>query len=152
MRIYIPATARDLGTDPLRPQQVHAVTAGLRAALPDEDEEILELVALLAAADDSVRLIGERGEVPRRVVLAADVEAGSLAEAPAEAIESALLAPQGVPWAAVVSLHVDEDAARDEIGAAAAGDGDAFERSGERDLLWFDVTEWQHVADELRAG
>ena len=152
MRIYIPATARDLGTDPLRPQQVHAVTAGLRAALPDEDEEILELVALLAAADDSVRLIGERGEVPRRVVLAADVEAGSLAEAPAEAIESALLAPQGVPWAAVVSLHVDEDAARDEIGAGAAGGGAAFGRSGGRGWGAGRTSPLEHVADELRAG
>lgn len=149
MRIYIAATAADLRADELRPATVHAVTEGLRAALPGDDEETLELIALLAAADESVHLIGARGDVPRRVVLAADLPDELLGRAPEDAIETALVPSAPVPWAHVVSVHVDEEEARDEVAAAAAGDADAFERSGERDLLWFDVTERDDVARDL---
>ncbi len=149
MRIYIPASATDLTASDLQPSQVHGVTPALRAALPGEDDEVLELVALLAAADESVQLLAGRGDAPRRVVLAADVPDDALRSAPEEAIETALIPVEPIPWSRVVSLHVDEEEAAAEIAAAAAGDADAFERSGERDLLWFDVTERGQVARDL---
>lgn len=148
MRIYIPATAADL-RGPLEPNHVHAVTPGLRAALPGEDEETLELVAFLAAADDSLRLVAGRGAVPRRVVVSADVAGDALTQPGDEAIETALVPSGPIPWSAVVSIHVDDPGARAEIAAAAGGDADAFERAGELDMLWFDVTERDAVARDL---
>lgn len=141
MRVYIPATREDLHADDLAPELVHAVTPALRALSPEEDEEVLEAVAYLAAADDSTRLVGARSSVPQRVVLAADVPASSLLSPTGPALETALAPAGPIPWDAVVSVHVDEVAARPEIAAAARGDEAAFERSVDLDLLWFDATE-----------
>ena len=80
VRIYVPATlgrlaryVADGGVGPA-PVQGRAVTAALREAWPEADEEQREYAALMAAADDSALLLGP-GEAPRRVVLAADVPA-----------------------------------------------------------------------------
>lgn len=148
MRVYIPATREDLDAADLRPQLLHAVTPALRELFPGEDEEVLEMIAHLAAADDSARLVGLRGSVPQRLVLAADVTDSELAPPPDPVLQTVLLATGPVPWSAVVALHVDEVAARAEVAAAAAGDDDAFERVSSRDLLWFDATE-RGAATEL---
>jgi hypothetical protein len=106
MRVYLPAVAADL-TEDLRPPLVHAVTPAVRAEFPGEDEETLELIAFLAAADDSVRLIAERSAPPRRVVLAADGPV--LPSNPGGEDELAtVLVPDGpCPWDSVVSIHVE---------------------------------------------
>ena len=54
MRIYIPLDPSDLRTD-VSPRLVHAVTPQLKSAVPREDAEGWEMIATLAAADDSLR-------------------------------------------------------------------------------------------------
>lgn len=149
MRVYLPATVTDLAAESLRPNVVHAVTAALRAELPGEDDEMLELVAFLAAADDSIRLIQEHGAAPRRVVLAADLPAQELSEPGPDALETVRVPRHAIQWAAVVSIHIDEPTAADRVAAAAAGDDEAFDALGEQDLLWYDVTERAAVVAAL---
>ena len=51
VRIYIPATSADVSKEDLLPRLVHAVTRELEHAMPAEGEEVLESVAMGAAAD-----------------------------------------------------------------------------------------------------
>ncbi|MGC5628405.1 DUF6912 family protein [Georgenia sp. Z1344] len=141
MRIYLPATPAELAADPAA-TRAHAVTADLVSAVPDEDEEGLEVIALLAAADDSVRRLAELGEGPpaRRVVLAADVPEGSATPEPGD-LPSLVRLDAPIGWESVAAIHVDEESAEVEVAAAVAGDDDAFERVAELDLLWFDPSE-----------
>lgn len=149
MRVYVPATAHDLSRPELRPARVHAVTPAVRAELPGEDEETLELVAFLAAADDSVRLLAGQGAPPRRVVLAADLPGSRLRPGGEDELETVMVPVGDLAWDVVKSIHVDEADASAQVAAAAAGDEEAFDALGERDLLWFDVTERAAVAAEF---
>ncbi|EYR62237.1 mucin [Actinotalea ferrariae CF5-4] len=145
MRIYVPASLPELATSSgLTARLVHAVTPGLREALPDEDEEGLEYAAQLLAADDSLDLLEDLPPAARRrVVVAADVPE-SLVE-PVEEGEahtpSVVRLLAGVGWGDVACAHVDEAAAEADVTATLAGDDDAAERLAERDLLWYDVSE-----------
>src|SRR5699024_5923764 len=115
----------------------------LRAEVTDEDDETLEMIALLAAADDSVRMVGDRGEAAgrtRRVVLAADVP-DSHATPSADGLPTAVELSAPVAWSDVRAIHVDETGAEAEVAGAAAGDEDAFERVVDLDLLWYDPAE-----------
>lgn len=148
MRIYLPATLSELA-DPegLGPRVVHAVTPGLRAALPDEDEEGLEYAAQLLAADDSLDLIDDGA--PRRLVVAADVaEEAVVPLDDDDAAPSAMRLLEPVVWEDVACAHVDEEAAAADVTATLAGDEVAADRLAERDLLWFDVSELPGLARE----
>ncbi|ARD42203.1 DUF6912 family protein [Actinomyces gaoshouyii] len=154
MRIYLPATAADLAADPITARRAHAATDSLAAALPDEDEEGLEVSASLCAADASVLLLSEPGAsglADRRVVIAADVDASVVRELEVgdEVLPGTveLLAP--VAWDDVAALLVDEPEARADVAAARTGDEEAFERAAQADLLWFDVSERRALAAEL---
>ncbi len=147
MRVYIPATRHDLDADVLEPLRVHAVTPQLQEELADDDEEVLELVAFLAAADESVQLIAERNDLARRVVISADVEPGGLVPPAAGELETILLPTWSIRWEQVAAIHADDALASDDVAAAAQGDDDAFERLGEHEMLWYDATE----RDDLRA-
>ena len=145
MRIYLPVTLLDVDAKEaggaLPPTRVHAVTAALRELFPDEDDEGLEYAAQLAAADDSLELLGEAPDAPRlRVVLAADVDPGAVGPLDDE-IPSAVQLREPLPWAAVVSAHVDEPEAAGDVTEALTGDEEAVDRLDERDLLWYDATE-----------
>ncbi|WP_413450970.1 hypothetical protein AA0Y32_01275 [Georgenia phoenicis] len=159
MRIYLPATNADLSRPAgVPPRWAHAVTAELRRALPDEDDEGLEAAAMLAAADESVvHLRAAASAVPRRVVIAADVE-DSAVVVPGRArpwqpgddqLPSAVEVRAIVPWTDVVSIHVDEPQAEGDVTAALADD-DAVDRAAEHDLLWHDIVEREVLARELR--
>lgn len=149
MRIYLPATLAELDTSSgLSPRVVHVVTAALRAALPDEDEEGLEYAAQLLAADDSLDLLaGLPAGRLRRVVVAADVP-DDLVESldDDDHAPSAVRLVAGVGWSDVACAHVDERAAEQDVVAALAGDDDAAERLADRDLLWYDSTELPGLA------
>lgn len=146
MRIYVPVTLDELPSDPVGTRRAHAVTAALRAGLPGEDDEGWEYAALLAAADDALHLLASRPGAPRlRVVLAADLPDALVDGAGPDEVASAVELLCDVPWPAVVSLHVDEPAARADVEGALAGEADAEERLVERELLWYDVTEVAHV-------
>jgi hypothetical protein len=145
VRIYLPVTLLDVDLAApdaaLAPGRAHAVTPGLRALFPDEDDEGLEYAAQLAAADDSLDRVGGSPDAPRlRVVLSADVDPGVIGELDDE-VPSAVTVRAPVPWSAVVCAHVDEPAAADDVAAALTGDDDAVERLDDRDLLWYDATE-----------
>nr|NLD41192.1 hypothetical protein [Actinomycetales bacterium] len=147
MRVYLPATLQDLAAAALEPARVHGVTPALRRELSEDDDEMLELVAFLAAADDSVRLVSERGDRPLRIVIAADVPDPELGPAGEQEIETALAPRLPIRWELVAAVHADEEAAEGEVAAAAGGDEAAYERLGERELLWYDAAE----LDQLRA-
>lgn len=144
MRIYLPATLLELDARVgLTPRVVHAVTRALRAAVPDEDEEGLEYLAQLLAADDSLALLaGLPAGAQRRVVVAADVPDAVIDALPDDdSAPSAVRLTATVGWDDVACAHVDEPAARADVAAAAAGDAEALERLEDRDLLWYDVSE-----------
>ena len=109
VRIYVPATltmlaryADDGGVGPA-PVRARAVTAWLREAWPEADEEEWEYAALMAAADDSAGLLTDE-DPPRRVVLAADVDSA------VESDDSSLVeVDSAFPCALVKAVHADTE-------------------------------------------
>lgn len=155
MRIYLPATASDLAADAVTVRRAHAVTKALVAALPEEDEEGLEVSASLCAADSSLVLLAEPAssdEPDRRVVIAADVSADAVTEVPAgeDVLPGTVEVTEPVGWDDVAAVLIDEAETEADVRAARTGDEKAFERSADADLLWYDVSERAALADELR--
>jgi hypothetical protein len=159
VRLYLPATLDELD-DLLRdraplsaPRRAHAVTPGLVALLPDEDEEGVEFAAQLMAADDALVLLASRPEAAGlRLVVTVEVPDDAVREgAPEEGSgvddEAASLVTLTAPVtrAEVVCAHVDEPAARDEVARALDGDDVALDALAERDLLWYDATELDRI-------
>ncbi len=154
MRIYLPATAADLSAPHVTARLAHAATTSLAQALPDEDQEGLEVSASLCAADSSVLLLaapGAQALLPRRVVVAADVDDAAVTGLTVEedALPGTVRVGVAVPWEDVAAILVDEAAAEEAVAAARTGDQEAFERAAEADLLWFDVSEREQLAAEL---
>lgn len=133
----------------------YAVTPALREWCGSDDVEELEYAALSQAAAASLRLIAEEsGGARRRVVLAADVADGALAEvagaearaeAEAEAEAGALgeVRVAGVlPFKKVAAVHVDAEDAEADVAAVlgSAGQGDAVGVE-DHELLWFATQE-----------
>ena len=148
MRIYIPATGVDIGRDALLPRTVHAVTDELRDLLPGDVEEVLEAVAMNAATDESLRVLAAlaaSGETvyPLRVVIAAEIEEKKTAHIEGDDIlPTALQLGEPVGWEDVVSFHVDDAEAANDVVLAIGGDAAALERvTDDEDLMWFDVEE-----------
>jgi len=145
VRLYLPATLDELDDHAaaLSARRAHAVTAALRAALPDEDDEGLEFAAQLMAADDSLELLAGRPGAPRlRLVVSVDVPDSAVGPTDdPDAAPSAVRLLTTVARDDVVCVHVDEPEARDEVARAAAGDEAASDALDERDLLWYDATE-----------
>jgi hypothetical protein len=172
VRVYLAATpavlAEAVRTGALPASlPAHAVTPSLREWYTEGDTEELELAALLDAGLSSLRVLAaEAGPgAPRRVVLAADVPDGAVRPAPPapdDDVRSAvhLTAPVALPQ--VVSAHVDEAEAEDDVRAAMAalaeadaGDEDAqflVDGADGHDLLWYDATELADLAAELAEG
>lgn len=166
MRVYLPATlgmlaaAHERGSYRLPPGlPAHAVTSALREWYTEGDLEELEYAALLDAAASSLRALAAEPESPRRrVVLAADVPDSSARPGSGEASSVVLL--DEVPLRYVVSVHVDEQEAEDDVWAAvaalpAADSGDdearfAVDEAGGHDLLWYDATEIPDLLDQAR--
>src|SRR5690242_3731762 len=132
VRIYLPTSLTGLaaflgegGVGPA-PVRARAVTAWLREAWPEADEEEWEYAALSAAADDSAALLtGE--DPPRRVVLAADVEAAT--ESDDSTIVEVLSA---FPMRLVKAVHAD---------TADLERGASYDPEAAGDLAWFAVQE-----------
>lgn len=145
MRIYLPASVADLNSEHLGPTLVHAVTDELRATFPEEGEEDLEVVAFLLAADSSLAQLAT--QVPARVVISAEVDevfvrVGTHPDPTAVELVSA------ISWDAVVSIHTD-DPGDGEVAvlvqaALLAGPG-AEQAAADLDLLWWDVSERDHL-------
>ncbi|MHB1430995.1 MAG: DUF6912 family protein [Streptosporangiaceae bacterium] len=158
MRVYLPTTLAVLGGALLAgqvgpaPVPGYAVTPALREWYASGDLEELEYVAMLQAARASLRLLHEDPSAPRRrAVLAANlpetiVTARNGADRPGLVL---VMAP--VDLADVVSGHVDDLDAADDIDAAAAalpaadaGDPDArfvVDGAEGHELLWYATQE-----------
>ena len=156
MRVYLPATAADLSAPGVSARRAHAVTAALAAALPEEDEEGLEVSASLCAADASVELLaaGGPGLADRRVVLAADLDPEEVRELEVggDVLPGTVEVLGEVDWERVAALLVDEAAAEADVALARTGDEEAFERTAEADLLWYYASERKALAAELARG
>ncbi len=163
MRVYLASTILALadvlakgeaGAPPLR---AFAVTPALREAYASGDDEELEYVAMLAAARQSLRLLADDPDAPRRrVVLAADVPDGRVSWQPYDDEPAAVMVGSAIPLSAVVSGHVDAPeaaaavaAAVSAIGAADAGDEDAefaVDSAEGHELSWYATQELRDVA------
>jgi len=145
VRIYLPATLDELRPDApsLTARRAHALTLALRQALPDEDDEALEFVAQLEAADDSIALLALAPAAPRlRLVVSADVPDGVLdVVVDDDAPPSAVVVRADVTREQIVCVLVDEPAASGDVALAVTGDRAALERLEGADLLWYDSTE-----------
>jgi len=91
------------------------------------------------------------GLADRRIVIAADVDAENVRELPVEGdvLPGTIEVTGEISWEDVAALLVDEPEAQDDVRAARLGDEDAFERAAEADLLWYDVTEREALAESL---
>jgi hypothetical protein len=143
VRIYLPATLDELDAATLPARRAHAVTPALKAVLPDEDDEGLEYAAQLAAADDSLALLGRKPDAPRlRLVVSVDVpDRAVVTVTDPDEFPSAVDLLDDLGREDIACVHVDEPEAEDDVRRAADGDEAAVEALDERDLLWYDSTE-----------
>ena len=127
MRIYLPATAAHLRAAALGSSTgsllAHAATPALSRALPEEDEEGLEVSASLCAADASLVLLAEpeaEGLADRRVVIAADVDGEHVRELAVEGdvLPGTVEIAADIPWDDVAALLVDEAEAEADVRSA----------------------------------
>lgn len=162
MRVYLPATlpalARLLRSGGIGPPPVRgfAVTPALREWYASGDLEELEYVAMTHASRASLRLLLDEPDAPRRrVVLAAEIPDAEIRHG--SGFEEAAVVQIGVqvPLAWVVSGHVDDALAAQDIQAAVAalpaadkGDEDArFAVDGAEghELLWYATQELSYL-------
>jgi hypothetical protein len=170
MRLYVPATLDELASATVTPERAtwtvparpaHGVTPALRGEVGEEDEELLEHEAYLAAARDSLLLIAASPEGPAlRVVVTVEVSDDAVHgvhHARDEgAISSQMCVHAEIPGVPILALHVDEPEAIDDVKAllAAAG-GESAEadellagvgqRIEERSLLWYAPEELAYI-------
>jgi hypothetical protein len=148
-RIYVPADVAMLAhlaeTGEVQPvATVHTVTAWLEGAAPGADVEDLEYTAFADAAAASVALLA--GQVPRRVVISADVPEKLVIER-AEGTEADF--EGSVELKRVAAVHVDDADAAAVIAAelaSAAPDLDAIEAHV---LDWYAPAEIQDLLAAL---
>jgi hypothetical protein len=159
MRVYIPATLAMLRTlvdsGELVPiaGTAFALTPMLRESYAAGNSEELEYAAMNDAARSSLRLLaaeldGDSAVLPRRVVVAADVERTRLR---ADLDDAAVTVSGPVPLSAVAAVHVDLAEAEDAVRAAAAvvdaadlGDPDAEFALGDaedHEMAWYATQE-----------
>jgi hypothetical protein len=151
-RIYLPADVAMLAhlaeTGEVRPvATVHTVTPWLAGAAPGAGVEDLEYTAFADAAMASVALLA--GQVPRRVVISADVPEALVihrAEGTEADFEGAVRLRQ------VAAVHVDDADAAARIAAelaSGAPDLDAIEANV---LDWYAPSELQDLLADLALG
>ena len=155
MRVYLATTMTGLAAlvddESVETPLAHAVTPALREWYVEGDAEELEYAALTAAARASLRLLAEDpSQRARRVVVVADVPDAAARPAP-DVERSVVRLSEAVPLRAVVSAHVDDVSAEDDVrralaalAAADSGDEDAqFHVDGVEDheLGWYAAQE-----------
>lgn len=168
MRVYLPATFAMLraleDTEEVQPRNGwgFAVTSALRDFYVRGEEEELENVAFLAAAEASVRLLGWEPdpEFPyRRVVISVDLPDNQVTPAPENGDPVVKISAPAVPLEDVAAIHVDvresEETTRRAIGAitkAELGDEDALLIMGDAEdnlLAWYDPSELPFLLELL---
>ena len=151
-RIYVPADIAMLAhlaeTGEVKPvSTVHTVTTWLERAAPGADVEDLEFTAFSDAAMASVALLA--GQVPRRVVISADVPD----ELVIERIEGTEADFEGnVRFKLVAAIHVDDARAAGEIAAELASNTPDLDAIEANVLDWYDPSELQELLAALDLG
>lgn len=145
MRIFFTISLEGLDKYSLDGVKAHAVTDGVRHAFAEEDDEELDLIALLAAADDNIRSVMNE---PFRLVIVADAKARLVGT---DEDPSLVEATDSLSWTDVAAIFVDDEDAADDVMAARRGDDEAFDRLAGRDMLWYDPSERIRLALELRS-
>ena len=157
MRIYLPATlprlAAALDAGHFELDVAYAVTPALREWYIEGDIDELEYAAAAAAARASLHLLADASSADlsaRRVVVAADVPDAAARPAP-DLGRAAVRLGAPVQMSQVVSAHVDEANARDDVRravaaleAAEAGDEDArfvVDSVEDHELAWYAAQE-----------
>ncbi|WP_447643249.1 DUF6912 family protein [Nocardioides zeae] len=147
VRVYVPVTsgllARIVAEGRLDgPFRAHAVTAALREAWPEAEDEEWEYAAQAAAGVGSLAARAE-GDVPRRLVLAADVpEVRPVGD---ETEPTLVEVDADLPWKRIASAHVDVDDLSPAVVAAYLSDEelpdvvDGVEL--DHDLAWYATQE-----------
>ncbi|MGD0686091.1 MAG: hypothetical protein ABSA03_13350 [Streptosporangiaceae bacterium] len=163
MRVYLPCTlpalarllaSADIGPAPLRG---FAVTPALREWYVSGDLEELEYVAMTAAARASLRLLlDDPDSPPRRVVLAVEIPDERVVTTTGPGDPALVEIDQEIPVRLVVSGHIDDPGAADDIRAAVAAlpkadDGDddarfAVDGAEGHELLWYASQELAYMA------
>ena len=151
-RIYVPADTAMLAhlaeTGEVRPvSTVHTVTAWLHGEAPGANVEDLEYTAFADAAMASVALLA--GQVPRRVVISADVPDGLVIER-AEGTEADF--DGSVKLKRLAAIHMDDAAAAEEIAAELASDSPDLAVIEANVLDWYAPTELQDLLAALALG
>jgi hypothetical protein len=174
MRVYLPSTlpalAGTLRAGLLGDGPAFAVTPLLREAYASGDQEELEYVALTAAARASLRMLAaDPDAAPRRVVLAAEVSDGQVSWTGldtgadidgglggSDPARVRLITP--VKIAALVSAHIDDEQAGEDIRAAVealaaadAGDDDALfavDQAEGHELGWYATQELRYLVEQ----
>lgn len=152
VRVYLPATVKLVAAlraaDELPGTTAHAVTPALREWYAEGDEEELEYVAFMRAAQDALRLLRDDPSAPRRrVVVSADVPASQVVTESRDLGTSSVRLNDAVRRAAIAAFHVDEPEAESVVAEAAevveraaGGDPDAqftVDSAEDLDLLWY---------------
>jgi hypothetical protein len=154
VRVYLPSTlsllAAALDAGVIDTDVGYAVTPSLREWYTEGDLEALEYVATAAAARESLRLLADSAGPARRVVIAAEVADGGVRPAPGLA-RAAVRLTAPVRMADVVSAHVDDGMAQDDVrravaalAAAEAGDEDGqltVDGAEDHELAWYAAQE-----------
>lgn len=155
----------------ISPGRVHGVTPAAQAAFPESDREELEMLATLYAADDALLAMREAGAAQkemaaaqrggdsaqsvslRRIVAVGEVPDTWVRIASASADDAqpptCMELLRAVPWSKIESIHVDEPGSEALVQRAVNGDAVAFDATGDIELLWYDVTEREALAQEL---
>ncbi len=154
MRVFLPCTlptlavvlaSAEIGQPPLRG---FAVTPALRESYVSGDLEELEYTAMAQAARGSLRLLLDQPDAPpRRVVLAVEIADERIVKVTAPDEPAAVEIDGAVPVQLLVSGHVDDVRAADDIRAAVAalpkadeGDDDAMftvDGAEGHELMWY---------------
>ncbi|MDO5722849.1 MAG: hypothetical protein Q4P33_00390 [Flaviflexus sp.] len=121
--------------------RAHAVTKRLRAAFAGEDEEMLDMIATLAAADESLMM--DTG-VPSRLIVAADGEA-----TPEGELETSVRLTEPISRRDIVAIFADEREIADEVVRARRGDEEARAVVDDAELLWYHPSEIDALVTDL---
>jgi hypothetical protein len=154
VRVYLPCTLQRLraalATGEVDAGLAYAVTPALREWYVEGDADELEYAAGVAAARASLRLLASEGDLPRRVVLAAELPDGEARPAP-DLDRAAVRLTAPVALRLVDSALVDDPLAADDVrraaaavAAADAGDDDAafvVDSVEDHELGWWAVQE-----------
>jgi hypothetical protein len=112
----------------------------------DTDDEEAEYEAMYAAAEESLRLLGQAPDAPRRrVVLAANLADHLIEEEDRHGpdVIRVRITGESIPYKRLASAHIDDEAAASDI-AKAVADPDSG-AADDHELMWYALQELRHL-------